>query len=1684
MCVVCALCVSVSCHSRTSVLSHLADTALPTPARSHTGSHLPTAPCVPRCTASAFCVVLSAWCSAPHCTVCALLHCCRGQGAVGSGTPAMHCPTAWGQWAVQLLQYTAPLPWGSGQWTSFNTPPHCLGAVGSGPPAIHCRTAWGQWAVDLLQCTAPLPGGSGQWTPHNTLPHCLGAVGSGLPSMHCPTAWGQWAVQLLQYTAALPGGSGQCNSCNALPHCPRAVGSGTPAMHCLTAWGQWVVQLLQCTTPLPWGSGQWNSCNALPQCLGAVGSGPPAMHCLTVWGSGQCNSCNTLPHCPGGGGQCNSCNALPRCLGVVGIATSAMQCVTAWGQWAVQLLQRTASLPWGSGQCNSCNALPHCLGAVGSGTPATHCLTAWGQWAVQLLQCTASPPGGSGQWNACNALPHCLGAVGSRTPAMHCPPAWGQRAVQLLQCTASLPWGSGQWTSCNALPHCLGAAGSGTPAITGRTGLGGTGSPAQGVPARCVVVCLRCPGPLGSCSPVCPVGVLCCVCGVLGDLAPVHQCARSVRCFACAVSWATWLLSTSVPAQCVALCVRCLGLTGSCSPVCVQVVCCFACAVFWATWLLFTGVLARCAVLRVRCPGPLDSCSPVCPRGLLCCVCGVPGHLAFVHRCARSVCCFACAVSWATWLLFTGVPAWFVVLRVRCSGPLSSCSPVFPLCLLLWVPAVLGHLAPVHRCARSVCYVACAMPWANWLLFTGVPARCVRSVCRVACTVSWAPWLLFTGVPTRCVVVRVRCPGPLGSCSPVCRLSVLCCVCGVLGPLAPVHRCARSVCCVACAVSLAIWLPFTGAPARCAVLRVRCPGPLGSCSPVCPLGVLCCVRCVLGHLAPVHRCARSVCRVACMLFWAPYLLFTGVPARCVVVRVRCPGPLGSCSPVCPLGVLCCVCGVLGHLAPVHRCARSVCRVACTVSWAPWLLFTGVPTRCVVLRVCCSGPLISCSPVCPLGVLWCVCGVLGPLAPVHRCAGSVCCVACAVSWAPWLLSTGVPARCIVLRVRCPWPFGSCSPVRPLGVLCYVCGVLGPLAPVHQCARSVCCVACAVSWATWLLSTGAPARFVVLRVCCSGPLISCSPVCPLGVLWCVCGVLGPLAPVHRCAHSVCCVACAGFWATWLLFTDAPAQFVVLRLRCPGPFGSCSPVRPCGVLCYVCCVLGPLAPVHQCACSVCCVACAVSWATWLLSTGAPARFVVLPVCCPGPLGSCSQVCPLGVLCCVCGVLGHLAPVHRCARSVCCVACAVSWATWLPFTGEPARFCCVACTVSWAIWLLFTGAPALCPVSRARCPGPIGTCSTVCPPGVLCCAYGVLGPLAPVHRSARSMFCGACAVSWAPWLLFTGVPRRCLCCVCGVLGHLAPVHRCARSVCCVACAVSSASWLLFTGAPPRCAGLHARCPGPLVSCSPVCPLCVLCCAYGVLAPLLLFTGVLAWCVVPCVVWAGGRCGAHTRPSGQRLFVAGRGWVPSGRVLVHPDGGCFVAGRGWVPSGCPLVHPDGGCTVAGRGWFAAGRAVVHPDGSWCCLAPVLLLWLVACCARSPGLRHPAAVVAWHLSVCLGCGRRRASLACLVAPRGAPRLVWSGCSQCSGRLCRRRGAFPHPEACAPGFIWWLHGVRGGRPRTGLIVPAAGPRRSRGAKLAPRRTRLGPRDGVVPGWSLWRRSRAACAAVVGVCGPGH
>ena len=448
---------------------------------------------------------------------------------------------------------------------------------------------------------------------------------------------------------------------------------------------------------------------------------------------------------------------------------------------------------------------------------------------------------------------------------------------------------------------------------------------------------------------------------------------------------------------------------------------------------------------------------------------------------------------------------------------------------LLWLE-LQGHSAWQATPSWTVYRLAChwLLPWLR-LTFAMVPdaawpgsdhwpwstAPATGPVGQLGCPSASDPWglvfLLSLNRP-KCV----RCPGPLGSCSPVCPRGFVCCLCGVLGHLAPVHRCARPLCCGACAVSQATWLQFTGVSAGGVVFRVRCSAPLGSCLPVRPPGVLCYVCGVLGHLAPVHPCARVVCCVSCVLSWADWLLFAGAPARCVVLHLRCPERLGSFSPVYPRRLLCCLCGVLGHLARVHRCAGSEGCVACAVSWATWLLFTGVPARCVVLRVRCPGPLGSCSAVCPLGVLCCVCGVLGNLAPLHRCGRSVCCVACAVSWATWLPFTGMPAGCVVLRLRCPGPLGFGSPVCPFRPLLTLCGVLGHVAPVHRCARSVRCFACAVSWPTWRSFTGVPARCVVFCVRCPGPLGSCSPVCPLDALCVGCGVLGHLPPFHRCAR----------------------------------------------------------------------------------------------------------------------------------------------------------------------------------------------------------------------------------------------------------------------------------------------------------------------------------------------------------------------------------------------------------------------------------------------------------------------------------------------------------------------------------------------------------------------------------------
>ena len=320
---------------------------------------------------------------------------------------------------------------------------------------------------------------------------------------------------------------------------------------------------------------------------------------------------------------------------------------------------------------------------------------------------------------------------------------------------------------------------------------------------------------------------------------------------------------------------------------------------------------------------------------------------------------------------------------------------------------------------------------------------------------------------------------------------------------------------------------------RCVVLCVPCPGPLGSCSPVCGLGVLCGVCGVLGHLPPVQRCAGSVCCVACAVSWPTWLLFSGFLARCVVLHVRCPRPLGSCSLMPLLCVLGCVSGV----------------------WASWHPFSGVLAPPVVSCLRCPGRLGSCSPVCTVGVLCCMCGVLGLLAPVCRCARSVYCVVCAVSWATWLLFTFAHARCVVLCLQCPWPLSFCSPVGMFSVLCSVCGFLGLLAPVHRCACSVRFVLCGVSWALWLMFSDTHARCVVFPAWCVPCVIILATWCVLSSMY-VCCVVCPRPLVSGWWFWCGCGVCVSWWCF------APGVWVCsLLVPCP-PLcknSSCRSTRP---------------------------------------------------------------------------------------------------------------------------------------------------------------------------------------------------------------------------------------------------------------------------------------------------------------------------------------------------------------------------------------------------------------------------------------------------------------------------------------------------------------------------------------------
>ena len=211
-------------------------------------------------------------------------------------------------------------------------------------------------------------------------------------------------------------------------------------------------------------------------------------------------------------------------------------------------------------------------------------------------------------------------------------------------------------------------------------------------------------------------------------------------------------------------------------------------------------------------------------------------------------------------------------------------------------------------------------------------------------------------------------------------------------------------------------------------------------------------------------------------------------------------------------------------------------------------------------------------------------------------------------------------------------------------------------------------------------------------------------------------------------------------------------------------------------------------------------------------------------------------------------------------------------------------------------------------------------------------------------------------------------------------------------------------------------------------------------------------------------RCGGSTRaPGGAPLAWA---WGVRGQALSHPRPPVLLGVRPGPASHLPWVRCAG---VGARLSLAA------------CPVPRFIV----CCARFPGLRHPVAVVAWHLSSCRGCGRRRASLACLMAPRwcAAPRPVPS--------LSVLRSAFPSPWCLPPprgllppALLGGCAGqVEAGREPGSLCLPLA-PAEARALGAL----RVVPARGPAMGLSLAGPS-GLCLGLralrwFGVCGPGH
>ena len=521
---------------------------------------------------------------------------------------------------------------------------------------------------------------------------------------------------------------------------------------------------------------------------------------------------------------------------------------------------------------------------------------------------------------------------------------------------------------------------------------------------------------------------------------------------------------------------------------------------------------------------------------------------------------------------------------------------------------------------------------------------------------------------------------------------------------------------------------------------------------------------------------------------------------------------------------------------------------------------------------------------------------------------------------------------------------------------------------------------------------------------------------------------VSAAHRHSWLGCCGACVLVCAL-RLHPATPGWGVRCGCVCLGSGFGCAPQLLAGVSGCVCaCVPVLLVPCHSwlgCAAWVC----VLGLGFWL-RPATPGWGVGVCVCwcsrsaCTPPL--LARVCGVGV--CVWARVSA-APRHS------VLGC---WGVRVGVCGPPvprhswlgrAAWVCVfgfgfqlrPTTPGWAVGL------CVCWCGRSPCSPPLlaGVC------GVGVCVW-VRVPAAPRHSWLGCW--GVCVLVWAlplyPATPGWGVRRGCVCFGSGfgcAPPLLAGMWGCACWCACSPCTRHSwlgcAAWVcvLWFGFRLRPAtpgwGVRVRvCWCGRSLCTP--PLLAGVCGVGVCvwarisaAPRHSWLGCWGVCVLVCLF---------------RLYPATPGWgVRRGCVCFGSCFGCaptlLARVLRCVCAGvrAPLVPRHswlGGVLwvcVLGLRFRSAPPLLAGVCGMWvgCCLAPVPVPWFVVCCARCRGLRHPVAVVAWHLSWCWGCGRRCAPLTCLVAPRwcAAPRPVRS--------LSVLRSAFPSPSCLPP--TWGL-----------------------------------------------------------------